>query len=307
MNSRFAPQAAAEPVSLAPSGSAAIVTPSYVQDFERCRLLCETMDRFVTGARMHYLLVEHSDVKQFRALETANRVVVDERDLLPSWLYSLRDPLSRFRRRIWLSARTLPLYGWHVQQLRRIAIATHAEEEVLVYCDSDVAFLKPFDCGAFRSDGLVRLFRRDHAIEQDNLVNQAKWSRTAGALLGIDAPAVSAHDYIATLIAWRRQTVTDMCRHIEHEMGSHWVAALGAKRNFSECMLYGRYVDEVLGAKGHFHGGEEFCRVQWYGTPMSDAEFNAFLDEVEPEQVAIGMQSFIGTDVDRMRRLLNSR
>lgn len=286
---------------------AALVTASYAPDFERCRLLCETVDRFVTGVSKHYLLVEHSDVGKFRALESVHRVVVDERDLLPSWLHSLRDPISRFRRRIWLSARTLPLYGWHVQQLRRIAIAAHATEDILVYCDSDVAFLKPFDCGAFRSNGRVRLFRRDHAIAQDNLVNQAKWSRTAGALLGIDAPAVSPHDYIATLIAWRRQSVTDMCRHIERETGRHWVAALGAKRKFSECMLYGRYVDEVLRGKGHFHAGEEFCRVQWYGTPMSDAEFNAFLDTVEPEQVAIGMQSFIGTDVDRMRRLLNSR
>ncbi len=59
----------------------------------------------------------------FRQLETARRTVIDVRDLLPSWLHSFRDPTSLFRRRIWLSLRTAPLRGWHVQQMRRIAIA----------------------------------------------------------------------------------------------------------------------------------------------------------------------------------------
>ena len=123
-----------------------VVTASYAADFERCRLLCETIDRHVTGAAKHYLLVEHRDVTLFRQLESPHRVVIDERDLLPSWLQPHSDPTSRFRRRIWLSLKTPPLRGWHVQQLRRIAIAEHVPEDVLVFCDSDVAFLKPFDC-----------------------------------------------------------------------------------------------------------------------------------------------------------------
>ena len=69
-------------------------------------------------------------------------------------------------------------------------------------------------------------------------------------------------------------------------------------------MTYGRYVDEILGGAGHFHGTEEFCRVRWWGKPMTDDELGAFIDELTPEQVAIGMQSFIGTDIGRVRRLL---
>jgi hypothetical protein len=37
---------------------------------------------------------------------------------------------------------------------------------------------------------------------------------------------------------------------------------------------------------------------------MSDEEFRAFVAAMEPGQVAIGMQSFIGTDVSRIRRLI---
>jgi hypothetical protein len=304
VNSRFVPgeMTKAEP-SAAPA-TAAIVTASYAPDFERCRLLCETIDRFVTGMSRHYILVEDRDVALFRALEGPRRVVVGERDLLPGWLRPYGDPLSGFRRRIWLSLKTQPLRGWHVQQLRRIAIAAHVSEPVLVYCDSDVAFLKPFDCGNFWSDGKVRLFRRDNAIAPDAESEQKTWSVNAGKTLGITEPAWSPHDYIATLISWRRDTVQAMCRRIETVHSCHWVEAVASVRKFSECMLYGRFADEVERGAGHFHAGEEFCRVHWTGEALSDDEFRAFVASMTPDQVAIGMQSFIGTDLGRIRRLL---
>src|SRR6185437_15060692 len=205
VNSRFAPQAVVEPVSLASSPSAAIVTPSYVQDFERCRLLCETLDRHVTGFAHHYILVEHRDMALFRQLQGPRRTIIDERELLPGWLRPFSDPSSLFRRRVWLSWRTKPLRGWHVQQLRRIAVAVHVPQDVLVFCDSDVVFVKPFDCGVFWRDGKVRLFRRDNTMEGEVRYDHRLWSRNAGLALGIAAPAVSPHDYISTLIAWRRE------------------------------------------------------------------------------------------------------
>lgn len=304
MNSRFAPQAAAEPVSLAPSGSAAIVTPSYVQDFERCRLLCETLDRHVTGFAHHYILVEHRDMALFRRLQGPRRTIIDERELLPGWLRPFSDPSSLFRRRIWLSLRTKPLRGWHVQQLRRIAIAAYVPQDVLVFCDSDVVFVKPFDCGAFWRDGKARLFRRDNTMEGEVRYDHQLWSRNAGLALGIAAPAVSPHDYISTLIAWRRETMAAMCRRIEDLHGRGWIEVLGSSRKFSECMVYGRYVDEVLDGAGHFHGSEEFCHVHWFGQALSDDEFRAFVASMAPEQVAVGVQSFLGVDPDRIRRLL---
>jgi len=284
--------------------STAVVTASYAPDFERCRLLCETMDRRVTGAARHYLLVEHKDAKLFRQLEGPRRVVIDERDLLPSWLRPYWDPTSRFRRRVWLSLKTPPLRGWHVQQLRRMAIAEHVPEDVLVFCDSDVAFVKPFDLSAFTHSGNVRLFRRNDGLAQAEGREHVIWHRNAAAVLGIAAPAVSPHDYISTLIAWRRQTVLDMCRQVERVTGRDWIEGIARNRRFSECTLYGRYVDEVIDGEGHFHGDEEFCRVRWSGEPHSEAEIREFLATMSPEQVAVGMQSFIGTDIGSIRRLV---
>jgi hypothetical protein len=304
VNSRFAPQGGVQSELPAPIPSAAIVTPSYAADFERCRLLCETLDRHVSGAAHHYILVEHRDLAQFRQLQGPRRTIVDERELLPGWLRPFSDPLSLFRRRVWLSWKTKPLRGWHVQQLRRIAIAAHVPQDVLVFCDSDVVFLKPFDCSAFCRDGKVRLFRRDNTMEGEVRYDHRLWSRNAGSALGIAHPAVSPHDYISTLIAWRRETISAMCRRIEELHGRSWIEVLGSSRKFSECMVYGRYVDEVLGGVGHFHGAEEYCHVHWFGEALSDEEFRAFVASMAPEQVAVGVQSFLGVDPDRIRRLI---
>ncbi|MBA1141680.1 DUF6492 family protein [Mesorhizobium neociceri] len=303
MNSRFVPDTTADTGVLPQTPTAAVVTASYAPDLERCRLLCETLDRHVSGVAHHYILVEHRDVALFRRLENNHRTVVDERDLLPRWLRVFDDPMSLFRRRIWLSFKTQPLRGWHVQQLRRIAIAAHAREDVLVFCDSDVAFLKPFDLSAFWSDGKVRLFRRDGVLLNEGHEHRI-WSRNAASALGIDPLEISTHDYISTLIAWRRQTVIAMCAEIEKVHGRGWVEVVGSARRFSECMIYGRYVDDVLQGAGHFHGSEEFCRVHWTGEALSDDEFRRFVADMAPGQVAIGMQSFIGTDIGRIRRLI---
>jgi len=284
--------------------AAAFVTASYAPDFERCKLLCETMDRFVTGFTRHYILVEHRDVSLFRKLESGRRQVIDEKDLLPSWLRSFPDPTSLFKRRIWLSTRTQPLRGWHVQQLRRMAIAFHIPEKTLVYCDSDVVFLKDFDCGSLRRDEGLRLFRRDNALEQPIEYNHRLWSRNAALAFGLPVEPPSLHDYITTLIAWDAGTVREMCALVERRHGRHWMEVIASTRQFSECMLYGRYVDDVLSGAGHFHDRTELCRVYWFGPAPSDALFHDFVAEMGSEQVAIGMQSFIGTDVARIRKLI---
>jgi hypothetical protein len=285
---------------------AAIVTASYAPDFERCRLLCETVDRHVSGHRHHYILVAGGDVKLFRSLEAPGRTVIDERDLLPHWLRSWPDPSSLFRRRVWLSVRTSPLRGWHVQQLRRIAVAAHLSEETLVYCDSDVAFVRDFDCGVFWSGGRTRLFRMDNALARPTGFDHLVWSANAARILGVEPEAASLHDYIATLIAWRRRTVLDMCARIEDRHGRSWVETLGRTRRFSECILYGRYVDDVTGGADHFHSSEGFCRIYWEGPALSDEKFSLFLRQMSPSHAAIGVQSFVGTDIRRIRRLIEA-
>lgn len=284
--------------------STAIVTASFAPDLERCRLLCETMDRHVTGFSKHYILVESADVGLFKQLEGPNRIIVDEMDLFPKWIRAYPDPLHLFRRRIWLSLRTLPLRGWHAQQLRRIAIAEHINEDALFYCDSDVAFMRRFDCSSLWRDDELRLFRRDKELLGPVPGDQKLWADNAADLLGIADGQISAHGYVGTLVAWKRELVLSMCRRIEQVQGRHWLEAIGRNRRFSECTIYGHYADDVVGLKGHFVDNTDYCKVFWFAPAPTESEFRKFIREMTPEQVAIGMQSFIGADIGYVRRLV---
>ncbi len=47
------------------SHTVSLITPSYWRDFERCALLCESIDRYVTSFARHYLVVADDDVRLF--------------------------------------------------------------------------------------------------------------------------------------------------------------------------------------------------------------------------------------------------
>jgi Family of unknown function (DUF6492) len=283
----------------------AIVTASFAPDFERCKLLCETMDKHVTGYSRHYILVEHSDVGIFRQLEGPRRVVVDEMDLFPSWIRAYPDPFYLGRRRVWLSLRTMPLRGWHAQQLRRIAIAEKIGEDGLFYVDSDVAFLKRFDCSDLWHGDNLRLFRRDNELLADVPGDQRLWAENAAMLLDIDRVNLLPHGYVGTLVAWRRDSVLGMCRRIESVQSRHWLEAIGKTRRFSECTIYGRFADDIEMLRGHFVDNRDFCKVYWFAPAPTEPEFRSFIAEMTAEQVAIGMQSFIGADMNYVRRLVS--
>jgi hypothetical protein len=282
----------------------AIITASFAPDFERCKLLCETIDRHVTGFSKHYILVEHSDVNLFKKLEGPKRVVVDENDLFPKWIRAYPDPFYLFKRRIWLSLRTLPLRGWHAQQLRRISIAEHVDEDALFYCDSDVAFMRDFDCATLWQGDDLRLFRRENELLGNLPGDQQLWADNASFLLGIPKDDVLPHGYVGTLIAWKRELVVGMCRHIEKLHNMHWLEAMGKHRRFSECTIYGHYADDIMGVNGHFIDNNDYCKVFWFAPAPTESEFRKFIREMTPGQVAIGMQSFIGADIGYVRRLV---
>lgn len=285
---------------------AAIVTASYRGDFDRCRLLCESIDRRVSGHARHLILVEEGDVALFRKLAGPKREIVSERDLLPFWLRPFPDPLSLGRRRVWLSPKGPPLRGWHVQQLRRIALAASMPEEVMISCDSDLVFVKPFDVSRLWKDAAVSFYRSPGAMAHvltELVADHVAWARKAAALLGIRGRGETDVGYIATLIAWRTDTVRRMIERIESVSGRSWIAALAGTRALSECTIYGRFVDEVEERPDlHLATDEKLCRIYWSGDAMDAGALRRFADALAPGQVAVGIQSFTGTDPGLIRQ-----
>jgi hypothetical protein len=282
--------------------SMAIVTSSYAGDLARFAVLCETVDRFVSGYTRHLVLVADKDVAAFQPFASARREIIAESDLLPSWLRRFSDPLSGFRRDVWLGPWVWPMRGWHVQQLRRLAIAGHLTEAAYLSLDSDVAFVSDYDVADNWRDGRLRLYRLDKALDAEGMDEQRRWSANAGKRLGLATP--SRHDYINTLIAWRTATVRAALDRLSSVSGRHWVAALGRDRTFSECMIYGRIADDIESGAFHVPDGRAFCRVYWNGPALDEAGLCDFIAARQPHQVAIGLQSFTGTDVGVIRRAI---
>lgn len=282
----------------------AIMTASYVADFERCALLCESMDRFMQGQWHHYLLVEDNDVKLFKTLEGAKRTVVSESELFPAWLRAFPDPFSLGRRRVWLSPFSLPLRGWHAQQLRRLAMARYVEADALLSIDSDVVLVRPFDPADLWSDGRLRMFRADNGAH-DATPGHLAWLAHAGDILGLPQRPDPAHDYISNMVAWRMDTARALLDHVEARSGKSWIRAVIASRDISECMIYGRFADEILGGAGHRPDARSLSHVLWFKEtfPQTSEGLADFMSGLRPDQVAIGVQSFVGHPLSEIRRL----
>jgi hypothetical protein len=286
------------------SATVAIVTASYKGDFERCRLLCESIDRHVTGFTCHYLLVEEADRALFKALEGERRKVLGERDLLPPWLRAVPDP-TNLKRRLWIHPFGLPLRGWHAQQLRRIAFGLQMAEDAMLSSDSDVVFLRPFDARSLIEDGRTRFQRVENGLDDilpDLLDDHLSWSRAAGRLLGIASPAETRTAYISPLVPWRGASVKAMGQRIEEATGRSAFRALVGTRALSECTIYGRFVDEVERRLDvHAVTPEPLIDVYWAGEAMGRAEVEAFIERLAPGRVGIGVQSFTATDPNLIR------
>lgn len=290
--------------------SFALATPSYRGDIERCRLLCASIDRFVTGHAVHYLLIEDRDVPLFRDFEGPRRRVLAESEVLPRWLKSWPDPFSLGRRRVWTGlgavARGIPpLRGWHAQQLRKFAVATASAEDVILFADSDMLFVRPFDLGSLMQDGATRLYRKPDNITAGMEPHRA-WCENASTLLGLGSPAYPGADYINNMVSWRREHVLSLLALIERRSGRDWVTAIARDRQFSEYMIYGYYVERLLGleAAGHWPDPRELCKVYWINEDVEGFDrLNSFEEVLAPWQVAVGVQSFIGEPLDRIRAL----
>jgi len=70
--------------------------------------------------------------------------------VLPWWIMRLP-----FARRWWLSLKTPPMPNWILQRLVKLSSPCYTSEDVLVFVDSDVAFVRPFDLQGLVREGKV--------------------------------------------------------------------------------------------------------------------------------------------------------
>ena len=285
------------------SGSAswAFVTPSYAGDLQRCNLLCRSMDAFLTGNWHHYVVVDRPHYPLFKHLQGPKRSVLLTDDVMPAKMRLLFHLPFVGGRSLWWSRHTGLSLGWHVQQMVKIGIASIVQEDGLAYCDSDVFFLKPLDTSSLMQDGRFRFYRSYHPQSLDIIANP-EFFKPCLDLLGL--PKEGEHfTYIENFITWRRQTVLELCGYLADRFNGKWYNAFRNRLQISEYTLYGLFVDEVQKDQ-EFHNPtwSSLCRTQWNRQQQSESDAAAVCAALEPYQVSVGFQSFLGVDVNILQQ-----
>jgi len=259
----------------------AIVTPSYYVDFERCRWLCETVQRHVQADVVHHVVVDRADRDLFAPLASSRTRISIKEDVLGG-----RFRQVPFARRWWIGPRGLPVRGWIVQQLTKLFIHEVADEDVFLFVDSGAFFVRPFDPRAAVDGDLVPLFRESGDFFRRPSVR--RWHRVTCRLLGLRPERDYDVNYVKTLVTWRRDNLRRMHEHVARVAGRPSMEVLARQVTLSEYFLYGTYCDLVLGDRaGHYHTGVVETLSHWSEKPLNLPELRRLRDELAPEHVLV--------------------
>jgi uncharacterized protein DUF6492 len=272
----------------------AVITPSYQPDLELCRDLHESLLRFGPSGIKHLVVVPKKDRAIFGGIGDVHSV--DE--FLPRSFRAVPGNM-------WLNIRRpMPLVrGWIAQQLVKLAAAAAAQTDIALLVDSDMVFVRTFTGSTFYRDSAARFYRLPGAID-GNFPRHILWHKVARRLLGL-SPVTRTRlpDYICWPMAWDPKIVRSMLERIEQVTGSPWSTAIGAELHFSEGMLYGVYVDEVLG--GSTFTAQSMLSIA-YSTerPFDAGAAKTFVATLAPDDIAVMISAKSRTDLAVRRQAL---
>ena len=274
--------------------SVAFVTVSYGPDRDRCRLLCRSLDALGPPTSGHLIIVDRADLAQFSELESGNRRIVATEDVLPNRVWRLEARRVGLRSNVFLHLGK-PIRGWLVQQLVKLAACRDVAADIVVHADSDVALVRPFDAeSVVDAKGRVRLYRAPGLIDE-RLPEHVRWHRTAEELLGLRPSPIPLPDYITSLVPWRRENAVALLDFLDGRFRRSWMHAVSSAWDFSEYVLYGRFVSDVLGAEAsQFASASSLCRDYWGPEPLNEAQIEDLLDGMSADQVGLSITAKAG-------------
>lgn len=258
-----------------------MITPSYGPDFDRCKLLCESFDKYVDESIRHVLIVDRRDRAQFAPLASSRREIRVVEEIVPWWIKRLP-----FARKWWLSMVGMPVRNWILQQLVKLSVDQIEGADGYIFVDSDVAFFRPFHQSELVSGNALKLFR---VPDVANYPTHWPWHRTAGKLLGLPIKDYYGATYIGNQITWRRDCLKELHKRIESVHGMSWQRAVCNQWHLSEYILYGIFVEHVLGIEkaGHYASAEPLCHISWDYKMDTPEQVAFFFTEVKPKHNAV--------------------
>jgi len=265
----------------------AVITKSFAPDFELCTALNHSVLDNAPSTVQHHIIVPRSDLKLFGRLAGPRTHIRCEADLLPRTFVPV--PFSNIT--VNLGRPFPPVRGWIKQQVVKLAAVAASEDDVVLVADSDVEFFRPFKAEMFVRNGTVRFFCKPNQIDKQ-LTRHMIWHRVARELLGLPPAEPPYADYISSPLAWDPVIVRRMLARVTAITASPWPSAIAGQLHFSECVLYGVFVDGVMGAPANlFVSDDSLCLVYWEHTPLNQDSAAQFIRGVRPTDIAAVIQS----------------
>jgi hypothetical protein len=259
-----------------------VITKSFAPDFGLCTALNRSVLDNSPDTVQHQIIVPRSDLELFSRLTGPRTRVRCEEDLLPRSF--ARFPLINMT--VNLARPFPPIRGWILQQVLKLAAIAESNDNVSLVVDSDVEFIRPFTVETFSRDGNVRFFCKPNQIDE-RLPRHMTWHRVARALLGLPPANPPYSDYISSPLAWSPLIVRQMLAQVEATTGRSWPTALAGKLDFSECVLYGVFVEHVCGAQANsFASDDALCVSYWGHAPMDTDSATEFIRGARPTDIA---------------------
>ncbi|MDP9863410.1 MULTISPECIES: DUF6492 family protein [Streptosporangium] len=276
----------------------AVITPSHGPDAELFADLHRSVLEHTSDETVHHVIISPVWKSVFAKYAGPRCRIWTYGELLPKRYFRLAPyHLWANSRRPWP-----PVRGWVMQQTLKIALAGRLDADAVMIADSDVVLVRPTTVESFTADGRLCLHREEKGVTAD-MERHVLWHQVSRELLGLPpAPPPPLTDYVTALNFWTPATVRAMQRRVSETTGRDWLDAFNSRLHISEFMLYGVFVDEVLGEDTPPPpSNTTICHKNWQRTPLDREGAIAFADRLGPEAVAMMISAKSETPADARR------
>jgi len=281
--------------------SLALVTPTYRNDLLLFADLHQSVLIHTEESVKHYVVVPSDDVGLFAAMAGPRCIIVPEESQYPARYRSVSavNHMLRSLPRVPSYARIAafntkrpfrPIRGWVMQQVLKMELSRQLNVDMVLLIDSDVELVRPLNEAMLRRGGRAMLYRRPGAVDI-NLPRHMQWHTVARRLLGLPPARFPAPDYVTSFCVWEPDVLRAMLARIEQVTGRPWMDAITGQRTFSEWTLYGVFAEEVMKYEKEALTESSLCHSYWGTVPLAIESAAGFLSGINPDDVAILIQS----------------
>lgn len=281
----------------------AIITPAFSRHLPLLELSAESIDRFCPPDIEHFVVVSNRDFSLFRHLDGSRRRVIIAEDVVPLSVFRL--PVLVRGREVWLVDWHRLVRGWIMQQALKLCAPEISNAAVFLYLDTDVFFIRSFHSESVVRTGRVRLWRDPG---KGRLKTHMRWHQTASTLLGLPTCDYYGADFIGNLITWRRDIALELRSYISATQDAHWLRSVVGAAHFSEYILYGVFVQEVLGSRDsrHLADNDELCLDSWSFMDEPGDRRQLLAQRLRSSHVAVNIQSNLHLPTCIIRELIKT-